>query len=42
LQQELAHYQAQLQRISRALQDNDGDELFAIFNNAQAARQRWA
>ena len=41
LQEELAHYQAQLQRISTALQHNDGDQLLAIFNNAQAARQHW-
>jgi len=41
LQKELAHYQDQLQRISAALQCADGDQLFAIFSNAQAARQRW-
>lgn len=41
LQEELAHYQVQLQRISTALQHGDGDQLLAIFSNAQAARQRW-
>lgn len=41
LQNELAHYQAQLQRISTALQQGDGDQLLTIFSQAQAARQRW-
>ncbi|PRC93004.1 prephenate dehydrogenase [Solimicrobium silvestre] len=39
---ELTHYQAQLQRISNALQHSDGEQLLAIFSNAQAARQRWS
>jgi prephenate dehydrogenase len=41
LQKELAHYQEQLERISIALQRADGDQLLAIFSNAQAARQHW-
>ena len=42
LQEELASYQAQLQRIATALKNGDGDQLLAMFSNAQAARQRWA
>ncbi len=41
LMAELAHYQAQLQRVFAALQQNDGAELLAMFSNAQAARTRW-
>lgn len=41
LQKELEHYQAQLQRIATALQNEDGDQLLAMFNGAQTARQRW-
>jgi len=42
LADELMHYQTQLQRIATALQAGDGEQLLAIFSNAQAARQRWA
>ena len=42
LMEELANYQVQLQRIATALQNSDGDQLLAMFSNAQAARQRWA
>ena len=41
LQKELANYQEQLQCISTALQDGDGEQLLAIFSRAQAARQGW-
>jgi len=41
LLEELENYQSQLQRIQAALQRDDGDELLAVFGNAQAARQRW-
>ena len=41
LQNELAIYQTQLQRIADALQNSDGDQLLSIFSNAQAARQTW-
>lgn len=42
LLEELAGYQAQLQRIANALHASDGAELLAIFSNAQAARLRWS
>lgn len=42
LMEELASYQDQLQRIATALQNSDGEQLLAMFSNAQAARQRWA
>ena len=38
---ELVKYQGQLQRIASALGSSDGDELLALFSNAQAARHRW-
>lgn len=38
---ELGHYQVQLQRIAAALENSDGEQLLAIFSNAQAARLRW-
>ena len=38
---ELAHYQVQLQRLQKDLQNSDGAALLAMFSNAQAARQRW-
>lgn len=41
LQKELAIYQSQLQRIATALQNSDGDQLLAIYSNAEAARHRW-
>lgn len=41
LQEELANYQLQLQRIATALQHSDGAQLLSVFNNAQEARQRW-
>lgn len=41
LLQELTHYQAQLQRLTHALQTNDGAQLLTMFGNAQAARHRW-
>lgn len=41
LQKELEHYQAQLHRIAIALQNEDGDQLLALFSHAQAVRQHW-
>jgi prephenate dehydrogenase len=41
LQKELAIYQSQLQRIATALENSDGDQLLAIYSNAEAARHRW-
>lgn len=41
LLEELERYQLQLQRISKALESSDGDQLLALFSHAQAARHRW-
>jgi len=38
---ELVKYQAQLARIATALQNSDGDQLLAIYTNAQGARHQW-
>ncbi len=38
---ELSHYQIQLERIAGALKQRDGDQLLALFSNAQNARIRW-
>jgi len=41
LQKDLAKYQEQLQRISTALQESDGEQLLTMFSQAQAAHKRW-
>lgn len=38
---ELKSYQAQLSRIEAALQTGNGEQLLAMFSNAQTARHRW-
>lgn len=42
LLEELALYQTQLNRLTDALQNNNGAALFDLFSNAQAARHAWS